>query len=885
MQNQVGLRCLPKYALLAWLWNLCSYSQHLPTFVENLGQVKTPEGTPVQAVRYSTFWRGMTMHLLNDRFVYMLFKGDTIHTGEGVDWRVRGACRVEVIFPHARTIRIQPTESEPGIEWIYGHGAPPIRLRRFRKIRYERLWDGIDLVVQGKSDGIEYDFLVEPGADIRQIRMEVRGADVSVEGQELRLRTPWGEIRESAPKAWTPTRTLPVSWLVSGQVVSFSIHGWDGREPLWIDPPLRVWGSYYGGAGGEDIMAVATDSAGFLYVVGKTSSLSAIATSGAYQTYFAGDYDAFVACFDPHGNRVWGTYFGGAGEDRAFTCSYKNGSLYVGGITFSSEGIATASAYQSAYGGGGDAFLARFDPQTGQLLWATYYGGPHRDLAYGCAADGQGHIYLAGSTYSQTGIATGGAYQSTSGGEEDAFLAKFSDAGQLLWATYYGGEGADRAYTCVPTSDGGCYLCGATGSLSRIAFGNVHQLTYGGGEWDGLIVRFGHDGTALWATYWGGGDAEWIYSASVGRNDTLYVAGSTGSCDAIATPGVHQMTFAGGACDGFLGCFTGNGARVWGTYYGGPDNDWVWGLSYDSLRRSLYVSGWTRSRSGIATSGAFQTNHGPSLYDGLLASFTPEGQRRWGTYYGGDGWTWAYGCAHSKGFIYLAGFTWSSHNLSTSTSHQGTFGGEVDGFIAKFVECPRPLDTLTISSCGAYTWPLTGEILSTSGTYLVPKQLSSSGCDASVLLSLQVVEISRTVLMDSHGLHAEQQGAQYQWFNCNTGSPVSGATQQTFAPPEAGTYAVEVIYQGCRVLSECYVWVPSALSFPSMVDAKVFVSHDRLEIEAPTDGWIELWNLAGQRVITALVQRGRWSFSTESLAAGIYQLRTCWGVRSLYLGR
>ena len=66
---------------------------------------------------------------------------------------------------------------------------------------------------------------------------------------------------------------------------------------LLIDPVVRQWGTYYGGTGWEEGWSCATDSSGNIYLAGQTGSTSGIATTGAHQTTFGGNYDAFLVKF------------------------------------------------------------------------------------------------------------------------------------------------------------------------------------------------------------------------------------------------------------------------------------------------------------------------------------------------------------------------------------------------------------------------------------------------------------------------------------------------------------------------------------------------------------------------------------------------------------
>ena len=43
---------------------------------------------------------------------------------------------------------------------------------RFAKVRYRKVYPGVDVLFYGNEQSLEYDFVVAPGADPRQIAME-----------------------------------------------------------------------------------------------------------------------------------------------------------------------------------------------------------------------------------------------------------------------------------------------------------------------------------------------------------------------------------------------------------------------------------------------------------------------------------------------------------------------------------------------------------------------------------------------------------------------------------------------------------------------------------------------------------------------------------------
>ncbi|MDP1727441.1 MAG: SBBP repeat-containing protein [Bacteroidota bacterium] len=128
----------------------------------------------------------------------------------------------------------------------------------------------------------------------------------------------------------------------------------------------RLWGTYYGGNLGDYANGIAIDVLGNVYITGYTFSTSGIVTSGAYKTiYGGGTNDAFVAKFNSTGtSRLWGTYFGGSGDDIAYGIARGVlGNVFIVGKTASTSNIATTGSYQTTYGGGAyDIFLASFTP-------------------------------------------------------------------------------------------------------------------------------------------------------------------------------------------------------------------------------------------------------------------------------------------------------------------------------------------------------------------------------------------------------------------------------------------------------------------------------------------------------------------------------------------
>src|SRR5262245_49639220 len=84
-----------------------------------------------------------------------------------------------------------------------------------------------------------------------------------------------------------------------------------------IAQDTRTWGSYYGGTGNENAIAIATDPFGNVFFAGVTSS-NGMAFNGHQMTFGGGNIDAYVVKFNSSGQRVWATYYGGGGDEMTF---------------------------------------------------------------------------------------------------------------------------------------------------------------------------------------------------------------------------------------------------------------------------------------------------------------------------------------------------------------------------------------------------------------------------------------------------------------------------------------------------------------------------------------------------------------------------------------
>ncbi len=429
--------------------------------------------------------------------------------------------------------------------------------------------------------------------------------------------------------------TLSSSGIASSGAFQTTFGGGSGNDIFVIkvnSSGVRQWSTYYGNSGDDYGRGIVIDSSGNILISGYTDSNTGIATTGAYQTTMAGggSGDAFIAKFNTSGARIWGTYYGGNAIEYNYSIATdKNSNIYITGETSSSSGISTSGSFQSSIGSlsAMDAFIAKFN-SSGTIQWATYYGGNNYDGGLGVATDTAGNVFISGGTGSLTGIASSGAFQTTNSGNGDGFVVKFNSSGSRQWGTYYGGSNNDGFGKIVTDISGNLWITGTTLSSSGIATTASFQPLIGDTvSGDAMLIKLNSSGSRIYATYYGGTNSDGANGISMDSYGNIFISGSTTSIANIASTGVYQTNLAG-TIDAFVAKFSSTGSRLWGTYFGGSNTEYGFAITNDAIGNT-YLTGVTRSSTGIATSGAFQTIYGgsssSSYGDAFIAGFNSNG--------------------------------------------------------------------------------------------------------------------------------------------------------------------------------------------------------------------------------------------------------------------
>jgi aldose sugar dehydrogenase len=297
-----------------------------------------------------------------------------------------------------------------------------------------------------------------------------------------------------------------------------------------------VYSSFIGGEDNDSTEGIAVDSAGNAYLTGGTRSSGFPVKSSGFQSFRAGDTDAYLTKLDPSGSTVlYSTMLGGSATDRGSGVVVdSNGNAFISGYSASPD-FPTQNAFQGFSGGSFDAFVAKIDTNASgaaSLVFSTYIGGIADDKAFGIAMDAGANVYVVGQTSSNNFPVLNPA-QPSSGGSFDAFLAKIASDGTKVYATYLGGSGDDRG-TGIAVNSTGTYVTGFTSSTNLPTVAPL-QLNNGGG-FDAFVAKLNPAGNAfLYSTYVGGAANENFVAAVTATNpiavdaSNAYLTGYTSS--------------------------------------------------------------------------------------------------------------------------------------------------------------------------------------------------------------------------------------------------------------------------------------------------------------------------------------------------------------------
>jgi len=680
------------------------YEDQRHYFVENEGQLENTE----IFYYYNVVGRGIGFGTSS-----VFFRLERENAAEGY--------MLKLEFPGANTV--EPVGMDRLEHYSnYFLGRDPEKWRsgvpHFREIRFIDLYPGIDLCYFFTPEkGLKYEFIVKPGSDPTQIRLNYGNAGmVSIEssGSLMVAASENEHLVEERPYIYQQEDKTEVAGafrLAGGNEVTYDIPDYDKSQALVIDPALD-YSTFLGGSSTDIGKSIAVDTNGNAYIAGRTASSNFPTTSGCYDSSNGGIYDVFFTKLTPSGggssDLLYSTYLGGNDYDYGEGVAVdSSGNVYITGYTESSDFPTTSGCYDSSLGGTYDAFFTKLTPSGGgssDLLYSTYLGGSSYDYGYGIAVDSSGNAYITGSTGSSGFPTTSGCYDNSLGGTSDAFFTKLTPSGggssDLLYSTFLGGSSSEVGRSIAVDSSGNAYITGRTYSSGFPTTSGCYDSSLGGTIdvfFTKLTPSGGGSNDLLYSTYLGGSGNEDSHGIAVDSSGNAYITGETTS-GFPTTSGCYDSSF-GGTYDAFFSKLSPSGGGssdlLYSTFLGGSEMDKGYGIAVDSSGNA-YITGYTESSSFPTTSGCHDSvkggggrNGGGTDDDAFFTKLTPSGDGTgdllYSTYLGHSGDEMGYGIAvDSSGNAYITGDTDSSSFPTTSGCYDSSLSS-TDAFFTRFL--------------------------------------------------------------------------------------------------------------------------------------------------------------------------------------------------------
>jgi PKD repeat protein len=573
-------------------------------FRENSGQWE-------QSVLFRTDVSGAVTSFLKDGVSFGFYRNvrsdETSEAGrEQLVWNLH--------FAGSNSAVIVQGEQAQHIQTTYiGVDAGGVRSRSvpsYAQVYYRELYDGIDLKYYGSGEHLKYDYILHPGADVANIRMEcngIAGLYISYNG-DLQVMTPWGALTENRPYAYQniqgEQREVDVRYeLLNDTTFGFRIYGaYDTSRALVIDPLSIRWSTFVGGRGTGYLRNIAVDSIGNVYGTGWYTS-SFPTTPGVFKPRMdeKDGGNVLVLKLRHDGKALeYATYIG-IGIGHAIAVNRK-GEAYVIGSEYHNIGESsfpyTASAYQNPKGG--NLFALKLNATGTQLQYCARIGfavasGDDNLRQMDIILDAQEQPVITGGTASDDFPATTFIPPSDHyiGG---MFVCKLDNDGQILFSTIIAnatGAGIDL------TTSGEIVLVGNTRSTDFPVTPGALQSSYRGDPMGDIVVaRLDPSATRLLAsTYLGGNYWDIGNDIKASASGDIYIAGFSSSMDFPVTPKAYGKRVNDEYITDIVLVKLSNDLSTlrYSTFIGGKGWDYAHEMALNDLGE-VYIGGFTTSK-------------------------------------------------------------------------------------------------------------------------------------------------------------------------------------------------------------------------------------------------------------------------------------------------
>lgn len=467
-----------------------------------------------------------------------------------------------------------------------------------------------------------------------------------------------------------------------------------------------VWAKPIGGNYSESGKSVISDYSGNVYFTGFFQGTVDFDPSPgiANMVSISQTKDIFITKFNSSGNYQWAKRMGNDADEEG-NCIVLDTSAHIALTGYFNKTVDfdpsiatyTLTTFDAVSNWTNYSFyVAKYLVTTGSFYKAFSstddFGG--NDEGYAVKKDNAGNIFVCGYFQGAMDIDPSPAtYYLKTHGFEDAFLAKYSSSGALLWAKNFGGKVSDLATAITLDNSGNVYVTGAFSDTCNFDLANPTATLVSIGASDIFVAKYNTNGNYQWALSMGSTTNDKGTAITFDYANNICVGGYySGTIDLDPSPSVLN-TLCAGARDIFLTKLDLNGNFIFSKAMGGSGDDIVNCATVDNFG-NVILTGYFENWADFDPGSNLVSLTSSGLQDIFISKYDANGQFIWAKKMGAAN-TDVSSCVKvdSNNNYLITGTFMSTVDFDPSivTNNLNAAGGS-DGFIAKY------------NQAGAYLW-------------------------------------------------------------------------------------------------------------------------------------------------------------------------------------
>jgi gliding motility-associated-like protein len=468
---------------------------------------------------------------------------------------------------------------------------------------------------------------------------------------------------------------------------------------------VPVFAITQGGMGEDHAHRTTVDNNGNIIVIGRFNGTADFdGGPGVFNLTSNGSSDLFVAKYTSTGTFIWAFRAGGTDRDAAYGVAIDNlNNIYITGYFRGTadfdpgpgSAILTSNG-QAGFdpGWSGEIFVAKYSP-AGAYAWAFSVGGSTiSDDGQEIIVDNSGDVIIAGF-FSGQNVDFDPSPTNTfvmGSSTEEMFLAKYTNAGNFVWAKQMGGHAAANEtirQLDVDNADN-IYVTGFFTISADFDPGPGTAILSAASTHEGFVARYNSLGDYAWAYQFGGTGFNQGWSIDVDPvNNALYIAGVVQGSSVRFTAANGTTTYGNpGNNDAFFAKYTLNGNLAYVNFLSGGANQEAYDIVVNGGGNCLYVTGYFEGTTDFDPGTAINNLVPNGAKDAFLGKYLLDGSYVWAFKIGGTSDDFGFAVRMADQDIVVNGsFMGSNVDFDPSAAVLSrSSAGNYDGFVARYAE-------------------------------------------------------------------------------------------------------------------------------------------------------------------------------------------------------